>query len=141
MDPREERPAIISGKPCQCAVDNVITAPFGLEVIAESGVARDLVVIERKAAIQSEAVIENECADERARSVSIRREQRGQSRTLFRKRSRAVVSEAVMQRKDAGKNRRVRGQRQRNGAFRVLKTNAARSDGIDGRRRTEFAAV
>jgi hypothetical protein len=102
VHPRKERPRIVLPQPRQRAVDDLAAAPLRVERSAAVGhVADDLVVVALEAAIESETMIEDEGADERAGAVAAakRRRQRLAGR---RKCTDAVVAQPVMQRQEAG---------------------------------------
>ena len=103
MHPREEWPRFRLPQPRQRAVDHVGAAAFGVEGAAAVGhVAHDLVVVALEAAIESEAMIEDERGDEGACPVVVRREVRRQRLPRGGKDADAVVAHPVMQRQQAG---------------------------------------
>ena len=113
-------------------------APFG-EMERGRVAVREMIVVDVEAAIQAEAAVENERADERAGSIAGRLEQGGERRHARVETEARVVVNAVAVGRHAGEDRRVRGQGQRRRRERVRKANAGGSKTIE--RRRQAAAV
>jgi len=94
------------------------------------------VVVLVEAAAQSEPTLEDERADESARSVPSAFEHRGERRDILREAERDVVANAVMARRQTSQNRGVRRQRHRDMRERLHVLDTVASESIEVRCQT-----
>jgi hypothetical protein len=104
MYPGEEGTAVMSMQPGQGAVDDVTPPAFRFLRAGIGGIAPNVVVVDVEPAIEPEAVVEDESADEGTGPVPPLLKGRGQRLPIGRKHPTAVVAQPVMRRDDAREN-------------------------------------
>ena len=106
-----------------------------------TGVLRIPVVVVVESAVQPEAGVEHERADDGAGAIAGGFEARRQRRHAVVEAERHVVAHAVMARRQPGEDRRVRGQRHRHGRERLRVLEARRGQAVERRRQAVRVAV
>ncbi len=128
-------------QPRQRRGHRLVSAAFDVGGPRRVVAAREPVVVDRKATTEAEPVVHRKPGHEGCRLVAGLREPLGDRGHVGAENEPGVVANPMAQRRQAGENRRVRGQRQRNVGHGVRKPDAPRRQRVDHWRRRAPIAV
>jgi hypothetical protein len=126
------------GEPGEGAIDHHRTRALRLQPPRD---ARHLVVVGGEAAVEAVAVVEDEGAHERGRTVAGGAQVLGERGQVGGQRALAVVAQTVPRRQQAGQHGGMAGQGERHGRLRLIEAHARGGERVERRRVGRRAAV